>query len=156
VKRDNSVPGILFASFSWTILAVFLAGSVFADAAAAGKKTGCDIQRGPCVRETDDGTSVEFDIHPKPVTSMSGLTFSVRLFRNGSPLSDVSSVVLDLSMPGMYMGKNRPVLKKTDNGRYEGKGVITRCMSGSKTWHAEISVERKKMISVVVFEFEVQ
>jgi hypothetical protein len=155
-KRDNCVPGILFSFFSWTILAVFIAGSVFADAAAAGKKTGCDIQRGPCVRETDDGTSVQFDIHPKPVTSMSGLTFSIHLTRNGRPLSDATSVVLDLSMPGMYMGKNRPLLKRTDNGRYEGKGVLTRCMSGGRAWQAEITVEGAKRTSVVAFEFEVQ
>jgi YtkA-like protein len=156
VKRPNIVPGVLFTIFAWTILAASAAGSVFADAPAAGKRNGCDLQHGPCVRETDDGTRVEFDIQPKPVIAMSGSLFSVRLFRNGKPVTDASSVILDLSMPGMYMGKNRPALKKTDNGRYEGKGVITRCMSNSKTWQAEISVERKKKISVVVFEFEVQ
>ena len=142
--------------FKGTILTASLACIVFAHDPAEGNRTGCDIQRGPCIQETGDGMRVEFDIQPKPVTTMSGLTFFIHLTRNGKPVTDASSVVLDLSMPGMYMGRNRPVLKQLDNGRYEGKGLITRCMSNSSTWQAEITVERGKRITVADFEFEVQ
>ena len=155
MKRSLSVPGVLLTFFAGTILTVSLNGVVFGHASAAESKTSCDIQRGPCIREADDGMRVEFDIQPRPVTSMSGLTFFIRLTRNGKPVTDATSVVLDLSMPGMYMGKNRPVLKRRDDGRYEGKGLITRCMSNSRTWRAEVAVERAKRISAAVFEFEV-
>jgi hypothetical protein len=156
VKRSRGVPGVLSTFFAGMILTACPAGIVFAHAPAAENKTSCDIQRGPCIREAGDGMTVEFDIQPKPVTAMSGLTFFIHLTRNGKPVTDLSSVVLDLTMPGMYMGKNRPVLKRMDKGRYEGKGLITRCMSNSRTWQAEVVVERAKRISVAVFEFEVR
>ena len=115
----------------------------------------CDIQLGPCVQETSDGINVAFDIQPKPVTAMSELTFIILLTRNGNPLSD-ASVELDLSMPGMFMGRNHPVLKPTANGRYEGKGIITRCMSGRKTWQARVTIVNAATTHVADFEFAVK
>jgi hypothetical protein len=43
-------------------------------------------------------------------------------------------------MPGMKMGPNRVLLKLTDQGFYEGKGVIVRCPSGRRTWFANINI----------------
>src|SRR5919108_6547317 len=70
-------------------------------AAAAENRTACDIQAGPCRRQTADGIIVDFEVQPRPVTSMSGLNFVVTLTKNGMPLKD-ASVLLDLSMPGMH------------------------------------------------------
>ena len=67
-------------------------------------------------------------------------TFVVIVTRNGKPITD-ASVRLDLSMPHMFMGRNQPVLKQVKDGRYEGKGIITRCASGRKTWQADVVVE---------------
>ncbi|MGE5808831.1 MAG: FixH family protein [Nitrospirota bacterium] len=122
---------------------------------AAETKTLCNVQAGPCRGQTGDGLSIEFDIEPKPVTAMSDLSFAVALTRRGTPAADVSSVMLDLSMPGMFMGKNQPSMKSAGAGRYEGKGVITRCASGKKTWQAEVTVKRPKRTDVVDFIFEV-
>jgi len=87
---------------------------------------------------------------------MSELAFSIALTRGNKPVTDASSVLLDLSMPGMFMGNNRPILKKVNDGRYEGSGVIIRCLSGKKTWQAEVAVTRANKTSVVDFLFEVQ
>jgi nitrogen fixation protein FixH len=137
--------------------------AVYAEQAASGSAAGtaaasgtlCNIQVGPCSREIDGGLTVTFDILPKPVFAMSDITFSVTLARRGTPVTDVSSVMLDLSMPGMFMGKNQPAIKKTGAGRYEGKGVIIRCPSGKKTWQAEVTVTRPKRTDAVDFVFEV-
>src|SRR5512143_2025915 len=137
--------------------------AVYAEQAASGSAPGtapenetlCNVQIGPCRRETADGFSVEFDIMPKPVAAMSDLTFAVTLTRRGAPADDVSSVMLDLSMPGMFMGKNQPVMKKAGAGHYEGKGVIIRCPSGKKTWQAEVTVTRPNRTDAVDFVFEV-
>jgi nitrogen fixation protein FixH len=126
-----------------------------ADAAAAGDRADCDIQRGPCRRETMNGITVEFDVQPKPVTAMADLDFIVRLKKDGMPLS-AASVMLDLSMPGMIMGKNRPALTKVGDGRYEGGGIITRCMSGRKIWLAEVIVKQQRKTDAVDFLFEVK
>jgi hypothetical protein len=125
------------------------------DAPAEENSTSCDIQRGPCFKATGEGMTIEFDIQPKPVSAMSELTFIVNLSRGGSPVTDASAA-LDLSMPGMFMGKNRPVLKQVYDGRYEGKGIITRCPSGGKTWQAEVTVERAGKTAVASFVFEVR
>ncbi|HSB33363.1 MAG TPA: FixH family protein [Nitrospirota bacterium] len=122
---------------------------------SAGTKTLCNVQAGPCRGQTGDGLSVEFDIAPKPVAAMSDHSFAVTLTLGGKPATDVSSVMLDLSMPGMFMGKNQPAMRSAGAGRYEGKGVIIRCASGKKTWQAEVTVKRPKRTDVVDFVFEV-
>lgn len=123
-------------------------------AIAAGHGVTCDIQKGACIQKTGSGMTVEFDILPRPVTAVSDLQFVVKLERQGRPVPD-AEVGLDLFMPGMFMGKNQPVLKHTSRGQYEGKGIITRCMSGRKTWQADISVKHDKQ-ETVSFIFEVQ
>jgi hypothetical protein len=59
-------------------------------------------------------------------------------------------------MPGMFMGKNRPALKQVSDGRFEGKGVITTCPSGKKTWQAEVIVARGEKTAVIDFVFKVK
>ena len=126
-----------------------------ADTAAAVERADCDIQRGPCRLETKNGITVEFDVQPKPVTAMADLDFIIRLNKKSLPLNAVS-VVLDLSMPGMTMGKNRPALKKVGDGRYEGRGVITRCMSGKKTWRAKVTIDDTGKNDIAFYVFEVK
>lgn len=121
---------------------------VFAD-----QTTQCDIQRGICRITTIDGLTVEFDIDPKPVVAMAELRFMVYLKQTG--VKDVSSVALDLSMPGMFMGKNEPLLRRTGGGKYAGTGSIPRCASGGRTWQATIAVRQQDKISRVAFVFEV-
>jgi hypothetical protein len=124
-------------------------------AADVSDKSLCDIQRGKCSQKTPDGITIEFDIQPKPVAAMSELTFFIALIRSDKPFSGASSVILDLSMPGMYMGKNRPALKPLGDGRYEGKGIIMRCLSGRRAWQAEVTFKRGEQTSVADFIFEV-
>jgi len=120
----------------------------------AGTGAPCDIGSGPCFQQADEDVTIEFNILPKPVTARSELIFVITVTKNNERLSD-AVVLLDLSMPGMFMGRNRPVLKQTNKGRYEGKGVITRCASGSKTWQAKVTVEKSGKTSVADFIFEV-
>jgi hypothetical protein len=121
--------------------------------ASAGSGVVCDIQQGPCVMETN-GMTIAFDIRPKPVKSMSELQFMVTVKRNNAPVTN-AAVALDLSMPGMYMGKNRPVLKHLGKGAYQGAGIITRCTSGQRTWQAKITVGRRDPATIALFQFEV-
>ena len=122
--------------------------------AIAASEVLCDIQHGSCIRETN-GMTITFDIQPKPVRAMSELQFIVTVKRNNAPVTD-ASVALDLSMPGMYMGKNRPVLKHLGLGTYQGTGIITRCTSGQRTWQATITVGRGDPATIALFQFEVQ
>jgi hypothetical protein len=130
------------------------AGAAGVSPAAAGKEPNCEIQRGSCRQVTNDGTAVKLDIQPKPVKAMTDLDFMITITRDGTLLKD-ALISLDLSMPGMFMGRNRSVLRQVKPGLYEGKGVVTKCPSGGKTWQAEVTVEHDGKTAVVDFVFEV-
>jgi nitrogen fixation protein FixH len=82
---------------------------------------------------------VALDISPEPVKAMEELLFSLSV--KGGRLDDI--LLLDLAMPGMYMGGNKVALRKADDGRYYGKGIIPRCPSGKQLWSATIDIPRK-------------
>lgn len=103
-------------------------------------KTDCNLAAGACVKSLQ-GNRVSFDVLPKPVASMTELVFTVSLSANGRPFK-AEHVSLDLTMPGMYMGANRPALTLGEDGKYSGKGILPRCPSGQKIWKAEIVIER--------------
>jgi hypothetical protein len=150
-RNSSDLRALFVTSIMMTFFAV--AAGVF-PIPAADSNAGCDIQRGSCRLVTNDGTAVELDIQPKPVKAMTDLDFMITITRDGTLLKD-TLISLDLSMPGMFMGRNRPVLKQVQPGRYEGKGIVTKCPSGRKTWQAEITVERDGKTAVVDFVFEV-
>lgn len=102
--------------------------------------TDCQIDEGPCVKMIAPGEiTAVFDIQPKPVKTMSGLNFSLSLLKGDTPLAD-ADVVVELTMPGMYMAENRIVLRHKGDGRYEGKGVIVRCPSGKRVWKCRVVI----------------
>jgi len=116
----------------------------------------CSINTGHCIKEIEtDSVTVVFDILPKPVSTMQELMYRVILTENGLPVTD-ASVAVDLTMPGMFMGINRPLLSHTVDGIYEGKGIIQICPHGGKTWRAEVKVTRKERTASVSFTFEVE
>ena len=79
--------------------------------------------------------TVTLNIEPKPVKQMKELTFSLTV----TPCDKLpASLLLDLSMPGMMMGKNQVTLVKKSGCLYEGKGIIVRCMSGRTLWQVTV------------------
>lgn len=109
----------------------------------------CYPDRGECVEKIGKGRLV-FEISPRPVQTMKELLFRVKLASIGS---DPDRVLLDLSMPGMEMGKNQIILERKQDGIYEGRGTIVRCPSGRKLWRASIWVPGH---GEVQFVFEVK
>jgi hypothetical protein len=88
------------------------------------------IHDAPCVKQAN-GHAVTLDITPRPVKAMQPLLFKVKV----DPADNLpSTLMIDFSMPGMYMGKNQMKLVRTAPGVWEGRGVIVRCMSGRKLW----------------------
>ncbi len=116
-------------AFYGTLLIVLLSGGCSRHDAA----TDCDINKGPCTRDT--GTAeIIFDITPKPVKAMQELTFTVKI--KGS--SGADNLIITLGMPGMYMGGNKVIARKSAKDTYTGKGVIPRCLSGKRLWQATV------------------
>jgi hypothetical protein len=156
MKQFYTLMRILRIILSTVIIPISLVIIVAAPAGSATEAAlPCDIQIGSCIMRMGDGMTIEFDIQPKPVAAMTESTFVITVTRNGMPITD-ASVHLDLSMPHMFMGKNQPVMKHIKDGRYEGKGFITRCASGKKTWQADVAVGSAGKTTVARYEFEVK
>ena len=144
---------VLLIVFLFTLAAV----NVFAmqHSHSYSTNTDCDINTGPCTKTIEhDNIQVILDINPKPVSPMKELFFSIILKEGKSAVKD-ARVAIDLTMPDMLMGVNRPVLSHVIDGRYEGKGVIPVCPHGGKLWKAEVTVERDSRSATVSYIFEV-
>lgn len=97
---------------------------------AAPKANSNAIHDGPCSKQAN-GHQVTLEILPRPVRAMQPLLFRVSI----EPADNLPSVLmLDFTMPGMFMGKNQMRLVRTAPGLWEGRGVIVRCMSGRTLW----------------------
>jgi hypothetical protein len=92
------------------------------------------IHNGPCTKQVGN-RQVTLAITPRPVRHMRELTFRVTV----APAQGVPSpLVLDITMPGMVMGKNQVILKQQPDGTWKGRGIIVKCISGSTLWQAMI------------------
>jgi hypothetical protein len=81
----------------------------------------CDVHAGPC-KATLKGSQLSLDVEPKPVRAMQDLTFTIT-FSGAKP---GAAPYIDLTMPGMNMGRNRVILEPAGEAVFQGKGVIVR------------------------------
>lgn len=109
----------------------------------------CDFLKVPCVKKLDN-MEVRLDVEPKPLQAFKETEF-IATITGSDKISD--ELYLDLTMPGMFMGKNQVVLKKINNNKYSGKGIIPRCPSGKTLWQADIYIPEKGTIN---FQFHVK
>ncbi len=129
---------------------LFFIASIFLFACSTGTDADiCDINKGPCVKRIDN-IDVVLDVQPKPLQAFRQTRFVVAI--NNVQLSS-DELVLDLTMPGMFMGKNQIILKRIGEGSYEGTGIIPRCPSGRTLWQADVFIPQKGMVS---FRFHVK
>lgn len=120
-----------------------------------GEQADCPINEGDCRSTLFEGAlTVHFEIDPRPVSAMAPLRFGVTLKEGEREVED-AGVALSLTMPGMVMGVNRPVMTHEGSGRYAGDGVIPRCPSGRKLWQAEVTVTRAGQTESTAYRFEV-
>jgi hypothetical protein len=114
----------------------------------------CNLNSGPCVRQAD-GLTVTFEIFPRPFHPMREIFFAVLLEHAGNPVDD-ADVTIDLTMPGMYMGKNFLNLDHIGDGVYRSQGVLPRCPRGGKLWRSEVTIHHEVLgIVRVPYLFEV-
>jgi hypothetical protein len=96
------------------------------------------------VSSQDNGVFIPNDrvglsVNPQPIRAMKALHFQVDLQDGGKP----QSVVVDLSMPDMYMGLNQVVMKESRPGVYEGVGIIPICPTGLTLWQASVIIDNQ-------------
>lgn len=108
------------------------------------KKNFCDVHKGNCsfeIKINENNTlKGNLDLKPKPVYAMKEIEFFLTL--ENSSLED-PEILLDLTMPAMYMGENQVSLKKISNGVYSGKGVFPECTMDDRLWNIKILIKDK-------------
>ncbi len=82
---------------------------------------------------------VGLTITPQPVRAMKPLHFQVIVKGDGDP----QSVMVDLSMPEMYMGMNQVTMKKSSPSVYKGVGIIPICPTGLTLWQASVIIDNQ-------------
>ena len=112
----------------------------------------CDFQKGPCIKRINH-EEVSLDIEPRPLQAFKETEFTVKI---NNPRESPEKLILELTMPGMFMGKNQVVLKKTGYNTYSGRSIIPRCPSGKTLWQADIGIPYRGEIKTVSFRFHVQ
>jgi hypothetical protein len=99
----------------------------------------CDLGAGSC-SATVAGRTVTVQLAPRPLRTMRELQVTVTVRDAAGAPVDGAHVAVGFEMPGMEMGENVVVLDGAGAGRYAGKGVIVRCVSGRRDWQARILV----------------
>jgi len=111
----------------------------------------CLLEKGPCVKGIDS-IEVLLSAEPLPLQAFKETTFIVQI--KGKEVKLPKELILDLTMPGMYMGKNQVVLKKEKGTlRYTGKVIIPRCPSGKTLWESKVIIPER---GIVAFRFHVK
>lgn len=92
----------------------------------------------------------QIDLSPKPVRVMKEIQFTLKL--NSFDFKP-DEILLDLTMPEMYMGENQVTLIPIKENEYVGKGVFPECSSGFKRWNIEIIFSKKYSTNI---QFDIQ
>jgi hypothetical protein len=100
----------------------------------------CDLGAGPCALALD-GMELRVELGPRPLAAMRELSVEAELRQGGAPL-DGAEVALSFAMAGMDMGENRVRLAPAGGGRYRGKAILVRCLSGRRDWLASVAVRQ--------------
>ncbi len=94
----------------------------------------CDFRDGSCTRMVDS-LKVTISVEPAPPVPMKETVFIVKI-EGKEILSE--NLIMNLTMPGMYMGKNQIVLRRVAANFFMGSGVIPVCPEGGTFWNAEV------------------
>ncbi len=95
------------------------------------------------------GLLVSLALNPYPPTGSKSTDFDVTLAdaATGQPIAD-AAISLDLTMPGMYMPPNKPVMEPGQAGKYHASGLFT--MRG--LWRIEVIITRAGQTQSVFFD----
>ena len=93
----------------------------------------CDLQKQTCSALLENNTSLSFDISPKPILPAKPLHFKVH-----APTISLPEIELKIFATNMNMGLHTFKLLPTQNGWYEGDGILPTCMVGDMIWQVNV------------------
>ncbi len=117
-------------------MVVFLVSTVFFSSISISSVQGSDAGIGGRTSPGEE-KSIELEIGPQPIKAMKLLLFRVQM----QGYEEAEKILVDLSMPEMFMGINRFYLKRKGPGLYEGKRIIPTCPTGKTLWQAKVIID---------------
>ena len=114
---------------------------------------GCSAATDPApgLTQTVDGLTVTLTATTEPIVAMPQSWQIMVTDATGQPV-DMAEVYLDLVMPGMAMGQQKPWATPQGNGRYTAEGAYT--MDGP--WQVIVHVEIDRVDHAVPFRIDVR
>ncbi len=116
------------------LMIVYFSGSIFANGLI---NKGISVGDASGKKGAQVGKEVVLEIGPKPIKTMKILSFQVSL----SGYQEPKKILIDLSMPDMFMGINRFYLKRKAPGLYAGQRIIPTCPTGKTQWLAKVVID---------------
>ena len=109
----------------------------------------CDLHVKSCAVNLDATHSLVFDISPKPIPLMKPLHFKVH-----APTFSLSFIELKLFATNMNMGLHSFKLYPTQEGWYEGEGMLPTCVVGNMIWQANLIFNTATQSVGAIFYFQ--
>ncbi len=106
----------------------------------------CELQNSPCIA-SGSGQQVLFAID-SPLSNHNDLQLRVEL--SGM---EADSVAVSFDGVEMYMGYNRVVLTRGDDGGYHAKTPLPVCVTGAMAWRATVEVTHDAVQTRAAFLF---
>jgi len=113
------------------------------------QNSSCNLHKGPCKIEIQDGTTFELSIFPNTIPLMEPLTFKIK-----SNKSDLKELSINIYATNMFMGDFILPLKNLGNGNYEASGTLPTCPVGDMRWNADIRIKKLTKTIGARFQFK--
>jgi hypothetical protein len=109
----------------------------------------CNPSQGNCRVELPGGAHFELAVEPRPIPALE--PFKVRISVHGMAPEKIE---VDFSGVTMNMGYNRPELRQTLPGLFEGKASLPVCFTGTMEWRATVLLYAGNKTISVPFRFD--
>ncbi|MCS7204654.1 MAG: hypothetical protein NZ853_03055 [Leptospiraceae bacterium] len=117
----------------------------------------CDVHKEIChftIQDEKKQTFIEgkLNLSPKPVYTMKEIQFQLEFTKSNIHQPEI---LLDLTMPAMYMGENKVIMKKVSDNLFEGKGIFPECTSDDRRWNIKILMKTPEKEYVKNIQFDI-
>ncbi len=109
----------------------------------------CNLHTQSCSVVLENNQSLLLDISPKPIPLMKPLHFKVYM-----PNIGLSTLELKLFATNMNMGLYSFKLSLTQEGWYEGEGMLPTCVMGNMIWQANVIANTPTKSLGAIFYFQ--